>query len=456
MSPSSQLPDSVKRIDHNDSSQPKTSRTIGGSTEQARRAIIKEALMARRRYQTGSIFVRGTRRKVYVLRYYEPVLLPNGKVGSTRKAVVLGAVSEIGTKKQAMMVAENCLRSVNGGQHRPQSIMTFDQFVRERWIPATMPLLDAETLRLNENAVARLGSRDRPGSVENYGSMLRTHLIPAFGGKRLNEISRWDIQNFLTDKFRQGYSGAHVHGMKTTLSKVMQTAVEWRFINENPTRGCRVARQALTKQRVFLNAQQVQQLCNALPEPCLSIVLVAVLTGLRIGEILALRWGRVDLLHNIIAVEESYSGRFGPPKTESSRRTVPISSTLHAVFQAQQARCKSTGERDLVFATHKETPLSPKNLRNRVLEPTRKKLGLPRLSWHTFRYTHATWLSEAQVPARVAQSILGHSDVSMTLNVYTQVVPESQRIALEKIGAILDLNGPKFEPNENSDSVRAN
>ncbi|HKV26719.1 MAG TPA: site-specific integrase [Candidatus Acidoferrales bacterium] len=412
--------------------------------------------MARRHYQTGSIFVRGTKRKVYVLRYYERVLLPNGRVGKTRKSVVLGPVSEIGTKKQVMMTAESCLRQVNDGQYRPQSIMTFDQFVRERWIPAAMPLLDPETLRLNEVAVAQLGSRERPGSVATYGSKLRTHLIPAFGGKRLNEITRWDIQNFLTDQARHGYSGAHVHGMKTTLSKVMQTAVEWRFINENPTRGCRVARQALAKQRIFLDVQQIQKLCNALSEPCRSIVLVAVLTGLRIGEILALRWGRVDLLHNIIRVEESYSGRFGPPKTRSSRRTVPISSPLRALLQTQQARCKSTAERDLVFATHKGTPLSPKNLRNRALEPTRKTLGLPKISWHTFRYTHATWLSEAQVPARIAQSILGHSDVSMTLNVYTQVVPESQRVALEKIGAVLDSNGPKSGPNENNDSIRVN
>jgi integrase len=109
-----------------------------------------------------------------------------------------------------------------------------------------------------------------------------------------------------------------------------------------------------------------------------------------------------------------------------------------------------------VFATSKGTPLSPKNLRNRVLEPTRKALGLPKISWHTFRYTHATWLSEAQVPARIAQSILGHSDVSMTLNVYTQVVPESQRVALEKVGAILDPNGPKFDRNENNGSVVVN
>lgn len=412
--------------------------------------------MARRRYQTGSILIRGARRKMYVLRYYEPVLLPNGGTGSIRKSVVLGAVHDIGNKKQAMQVAQTHLRHINGGQHQAQSIMTFDQFVRERWIPAAMPLLDPQSLRMANRAVTRLASSDRPGSAETYASKLRAHLIPVFGTKRLNEITRWDIQSFLTDKLRAGYSGAHIHAMKTTLSKVMQSAVEWRFICENPTRGCRVARQALAKPRTFLDVQQVQQLCFALSEPCRSIVGVAVLTGLRIGEILALRWGRVDLLHNVIAVEESYSGRFGPPKTQTSRRTVPVSRALRVLLENQQTQCKTTGESDLVFATCKGTPLSPKNLRNRVLEPTRKALGLPRISWHTFRYTHATWLSEAQVPARIAQSILGHSDVSMTLSVYTQVVPESQRTALEKIGSLLDPNGPKFGQIKESDIGNAN
>jgi len=402
--------------------------------------------MARHRYQTGSILTRGQRRKAYVLRYYEPVLLPSGKTANIRKSVVLGAVHEIGTKRQAMLVAAHRLRKLNAEQHGPRSIMAFEQFVRERWVPAAMPLLDPETLRINKRVVMPLASGDRPGSAETYGSKLRTHVIPAFGKKRLSEISRWEVQSFLADKLRLGYSAAHVHAMKTTLSKVMQSAVEWRFIEENPTRGCRVARQGLAKKRTFLNADQIRLLCAALPEPCRSVVAVAVLTGLRIGEILGLRWGRVDLLDNVLAVEESYSGRFGPPKTQSSRRTIPISRALHGVLADQKAHSERTGESDLVFSTRIGTPLSPKNLRNRMLEPTRQALGLPHTSWHTFRYTHATWLSEAQVPPRIAQSILGHSDVSMTLNIYTQVIPESQRTAVEKVGAILDPNRTQVRP----------
>jgi integrase len=308
-----------------------------------------------------------------------------------------------------------------------------------------MPLLDAVSLKLDRAALSKMGPMSqRPGSVVAYGSYLRSHLIAAFGSKPLNEITRWDIQTFIADKLKQGHSGAHVHGMRTTMSKVLQSAVEWGLLTENPARGCRIANRASVKKRVFLMPDQVEKLNNALPDPCRTIVLLAVSTGCRIGEILALRWGRVDFAAGSIAIEETYSDGFGPPKTKSSRRVIPMSASLKRVLMERFAASSRTNGDDLVLSTRTGTPLSPKNLRNRVLEPTRQKLGLPRISWHSFRYTHTTWLSEAGVSPRVAQAILGHSDVSMTLNVYTQIVPDSQRQAMEKISAILDINGHKY------------
>ena len=98
------------------------------------------------------------------------------------------------------------------------------------------------------------------------------------------------------------------------------------------------------------------------------MVMVAVSTGLRIGEILALRWKRIDLRRGTLEVAETYlSGEFGPPKTRSSRRTIPMSASLVQLFQ----HLRPTGcEPDrLVFATRKGTPLSDKNLYNRQLAP---------------------------------------------------------------------------------------
>lgn len=397
--------------------------------------------MARRRFQKGYLFKKG---KVWVARWWEDIIRVDGTPGRARRFVTLGDTP----KHVAQKALERKLQPINYGRQRPQSVMTFDQFVRERWIPAEMPLLDPASLKLDPKGLTNPGLtlHNRPGSVETYGSYLRCHLIARFGEKRLSDLTRWDVQTFLSEKLKQGYAGAHVHGMRTTLSKVLQAAVEWDFLENNPARGCRIAHREPMKQRTYLTAEHVQRLTRGLPDPCRTIVLVAVFTGLRIGEILALRWGRIDFLGQTLSVEETYSDRFGPPKTRSSKRVIPMSTSLVRLLEVHRRSCCGMEPENLVFTTPKGTPLSPKNLRNRVLEPTRKSLGLPRLSWHTFRYTHTTWLGEAGVSPRIAQSILGHSDVAMTLNIYTQVVPESQRLAMEKIAAVLDTTGHQTGP----------
>jgi integrase len=393
--------------------------------------------MARRRFQKGYLFRKG---KVWAGRWWEDIIQEDGTPGRARRFVTIGMMP----KRQAQSFLDQHLQPFNRGTHQPQSVLLFDQFVRSRWIPAAMPLLDAVSLKLDRAALSKMGpTSQRPGSVVAYGSYLRSHLVAAFGSKTLNEITRWDIQNFLAEKLKQGYAGAHVHGMRTTMSKILQSAVEWGLLTENPARGCRIANRTPAKKRNFLMPDQVESLTNALPDPCRTIVLIAVSTGCRIGEILALRWGRVDFAAGSIAIEETYSDGFGPPKTKSSRRIIPLSESLKKALKERLAASSRTNAEDLVLSTRTGTPLSPKNLRNRVLEPTRRKLGLPRISWHSFRHTHTTWLSEAGVSPRGAQAILGHSDVSMTLNIYTQIAPDSQRQAIEKIAAILDTNGHK-------------
>jgi integrase len=168
------------------------------------------------------------------------------------------------------------------------------------------------------------------------------------------------------------------------------------------------------------------------------VVLVAVLTGLRIGEILALRWKRIDQVAGTLEVAENYSsGEFGPPKTKSSRRVIPISSALACVLENQRARVNSATPEDLVFQTAKGTPLSDKNLYNRELAPECDKIGQPRISWHSFRHTHATLLHASGEPLKTAQALLGHSDLETTLNVYTHTVSDSQKRAVEQVAGAL-------------------
>jgi len=198
---------------------------------------------------------------------------------------------------------------------------------------------------------------------------------------------------------------------------------------------------------MHLDPTQVRLLAADLPEPCRTLVRLAVLTGLRIGELLALRWERIELFSGTLSVVETFSdGRFGPPKTRSSRRAIPLSSAARQVLLEHRTRCTGVGPEDLVFACRNGTPVDPKNLLRRALRPACVRMELPLVTWHSFPHTHATWLSGVGAAPRTAQAILGHSNVAVTLGVYTHVTPADQRDAMDKVGAVLDPNGPKFAP----------
>ncbi|MCI0724359.1 MAG: site-specific integrase [Acidobacteria bacterium] len=352
------------------------------------------------------------------------MLKPDGSLGRVLHSEVIGLVSEL-SKREARNILETRLRPLNEGRQRPQSTITLEQFVREHWEPAVAPTLKA-------------------GSAAVYRAYLKRHLLPALGSMRLSEISRPTILALLASKRQQGYSGATLHCIRTALSKVLNEAVECKCVEDNAARGIRVGERRPQTERPYLLAQQVRTLLNGLPEPCRTLVLVAVLTGLRIGELLALRWKRVDFLDGVIQVRETvYEGTFGTPKTRSSKRDVPLSQSVRDALLAHRARSANTELDALVFATRKQTPLNPRNLLNRVLRPACKELGLPAVSWHSFRHTHATLLGEVGESLKTAQAILGHSDLETTLNIYTHAIPDSQRRAVEKVAAILFPNVPK-------------
>ncbi len=387
--------------------------------------------MVRRKFQSGSLFKRGKRRKLWVARWWEDMIRPDNSLGRVRRSEVLGPVSEIPSQREARKLLEVRLRSINQGTHRPQSTLHFEQFVRDHWEPGVLPLL-------------------KPSSAKWYGLLLRRHVLPFFGRMPLCEIQRREVQTYLVGKRKAGCSSSYVQGLRTVLSKVLQTALEWGYLETNPVRGIRLGGYAPVRELVVLSPQQVQQLLAALPEPCRTIVLLLVLTGLRIGELLALRWKHVDLSRGVIRVQETVSanGCFGTPKTRSSKRDVPMSAPVIEALLSYQQRCDNYDSGTLLFTSRNRTPLNYTHLLARVLHPMCKRLGLPPATWHSFRHTHGTLLGEVGESLRTAQAILGHSDLDTTLKVYTHPIPESQRRAVEKVAELLDPIGPKLAETE--------
>jgi len=390
--------------------------------------------MIRRCFQTGCLFKKGKRRKIWVARWRESVIQPDGTLRRVLRAEVLGLVTEFSEREARNRLAV-LLRPINEGKYRPEATITFGQFVKECWEPAVVPHL-------------------KPSSVRYYGLQIRCHLLPTFGSWPIKDITKAEVQRFLGQKRRQDFSGSSVHGMRTALAKVLQAAVDWNYLEQNSARGIRLGDRAPVQERAYLLPEQLSPLLNSLPEPCRKLVVIAALTGLRIGELLALRWKHVDLIHDVIHVRETvYEGHFGSPKTKSSRRDVPMSQPVREAFLAQRSVLTGADAENLVFATRNGTPLNPKNLLRRVLQPTCRKLGLPVVSWHGFRHTHATLLGEVGESLRTAQAILGHSDLKTTLNIYTHAIPESQKRAVAKVAGLVFPTVPEFSAGPENEKV---
>jgi integrase len=154
---------------------------------------------------------------------------------------------------------------------------------------------------------------------------------------------------------------------------------------------------------------------------------------------------RADIVRDVR--EAVYKGNLSSPKSKSRIRDIPIGPTLQ---QALLERRKSAPADAFAFASRNGTPLDSHNLLGRVLKPACKRAGLPLISWHSFRHTHATLLSDLGESLKTAQAQLGHARLSTTAEVYTHAVPASQRAAAEKLERTiwttnLDPNGPRSE-----------
>ncbi len=209
--------------------------------------------------------------------------------------------------------------------------------------------------------------------------------------------------------------------------------------------GRKVPLQGRRKEPRILNAEALAKLLVQLREPYRSMVTLTVLTGLRVGELLALRWKMVDLTARTIRISESvFHGQIQLPKSERSIRTIPIGPQTRVLLEEHRKRfaAKWSGE-GLLFPNQLGGPHRECNLLERVLRPAAKAAGLERVTWHQLRHIHASVLHDIGVPAKIAQQQLGHASVETTLNFYTHAIPDTHRRAIESLEEALFPVVPK-------------
>jgi integrase len=366
-----------------------------------------------RRFQHGSLYKRGKRRKVWVARWWEDVIGADGAIERFRRFEILSTVAELPNRRDAERLLADRLRRINSGDYRPQSARTFREYIDGSWLPEVLPTLKYST-------------------KNHYQYTLNVHLLPAFGDTQLRLISRDLVQNFIAAKLRSGLAWKTVKHLKTVLGTALGAAETAGHIDTNPVRKTRFPRRGPAPERVPIAPEKIRTLLDALPEPSRSLAWLLVLTGLRIGELLALRWQDVDLEHSVLRVRQSvYEGHFDEPKTKHSSRTIPLGTKAIEILTGR--KLPTLHPDALVFSARHGAPLSRRNLLNRQLKPTAALVGLKGINWHWLRHANATLHDSVGTPLGTVAALLGHSSPEITQGVYLHSVPADARQAVGKV-----------------------
>ena len=364
---------------------------------------------------------------MWVARWREDVLLESGQLGRLHRSVVLGAVAELPTKRHALTKLEEQLRPVNQGTGRPEASMRFGVFVESQWSVLVLPTLKLST-------------------QHGYKNVLAKHVLPYWREWRLRDISKLDVQQFVAHKFRQQAGWQTVRNAWTLLSGILETAVEYGYLTVNPARGAKFPQRALREAPAIIAGDDFAKLLNEVEEPYRMMIGLIAVTGLRIGELLALRWRALDLELGTLSVRESvFEGTIQQPKTQKARRTIPLGPHAITLLKEHRDRAARKNADDFVFPNRLGAPLRESKLLERVLQPAAERAGLGRVTWHQFRHIHSSLLNDLRVPVKIAQEQLGHASISTTLNIYTHVVDASHRQAIEALERQLFPTVPKSQ-----------
>lgn len=297
----------------------------------------------------------------------------------------------------------------------------------------------------------------RPTTYESYEIIIEVHIKPAIGGIQLRQLQPSDLQRFYNSKLENGradgkggLSPRMIRYIHAILHGALRQAVKEGLVIRNVTEAVTLPRQK-KKEFTPLTQEQVIKFLDSIKEDRLfPAILLDIGSGLRRGELLGLRWKDVDFKNRVIKVRQSLARvkgewLFQEPKSEKSKRSIPIPGDIIAELKSHKARQNQekllAGEtyqdNDLIFATPDGRPLETRSFL-RHFEKLLDNAGLPKVRFHDLRHTYATLLLEAGEHPKVVQELLGHSQITMTLDTYSHVLPELKQAAALKINNILE------------------
>jgi integrase len=295
----------------------------------------------------------------------------------------------------------------------------------------------------------------RPKTWMGYRSLLHNHIRPALGARPLARIKPLEVQQAFQDMIDRGLSARTIEYTRMVLRQAFKQAIQWRLLTFNPCDGVQIPRRQRREMQALSPEQARRFLVVARGTRYGMLFELAITTGLRPSEYLALKWEDIDFERGTLSVVRSLDAmpgggyRLEETKTRNSRRVVKLlPSVLRALLehrQAQQRLREEAGERwneqGFVFTNAEGGPLDGHNLSSRHLRRILKEAGLPQIRLYDLRHTAATLALSAGVPVKVVSEMLGHSSVALTLDVYSHVLPHMQEDAARRMAALLEDSG---------------
>jgi len=343
------------------------------------------------------------------------------------------------TKDQARIHLTEQLGKLQAGTWTEPSKLTVGQYLEHEWLPQRHDL--------------------KASTRHGYAGIITGRLVPAIGGIRLRDLTAGQIGALYAELRESGNrrgknptggiserSLKHTH---TVLHKALEDAVDAGLISRNPARAKTLAPKPRNVEMRVWSADEVRVfLASTEGDRFHACYLLALARGLRRGELLGLKWGDVDLDQGQLSIRRArvsagYEVVEGEPKSGRAR-VVPLTEVHKRELRAHRRRQleermawgEAWADTGYVFTSEDGNPVHPQTLAWHFTKAVRAA-GVPVIRFHDLRHTCATIALTQGVPAKVVQEMLGHSSISITLDLYTHVVPGMQDDAAAKIDAIV-------------------
>jgi integrase len=302
------------------------------------------------------------------------------------------------------------------------------------------PAADASVAAFAEEWLAERRASMKPQGWAAYERAFRLHILPVLGDLPLARVTERHLGDLYARLAAEGLGGTSCNFAGVVLKAMLNDAERRSMIQRNPSRHVRLPRIVRSREKLVLDAEEARRLIEAARgEAFEALYTLALTTGMRSGEIRALRWRDIDLEGGRVRVRGTVTTRIGggravdSPKTARSLRDLPIPPVTVQALAAYRARSAPAGE--LVFPGQDRTLMHSQTL-GRAFHTHLQRAGLPAITFHALRDTAATLMLQGGVPAHVVSRILGHASEAITLSVYAHVTRGMEAQAAAAIQAV--------------------